>query len=96
MNSVHSEAEAVRQLALDCGASVVRFARAEPVAQRARARYEDFLAAGRQGSMAWMERNRQVRDDPRLLLEGAKSLIVCLFNYHNEAVRKHGAPYVAE
>lgn len=96
MNSVHSEAEAVRQLALDCGASVVRFARAEPVAQRARARYEDFLAAGRQGSMAWMERNRQVRDNPRLLLEGAKSLIVCLFNYHNEAVRKQGAPYVAE
>lgn len=106
MNSTSSEnkpcsaplalnAAGVLDLARECGATSVGIARAEEVAPEARGRYDRFLAEGRNAAMHWMERNRDVRDDPRLLLDGAESLIVCLFNYHTDAPQAPGAPYVA-
>ncbi len=45
--------------------------------------------------MSWMERNDEVRNDPRLLLDGTRSLIVCLFSFHSKASQAPGAPYVS-
>ncbi len=85
----------ILSLARNCGADSVGIARAELVEEEAIARYENFVAEGRHAGMDWMAHNIEVRNDPRLLLEGAKSLIVCLFNYHSEGAQAVGAPYVA-
>ncbi len=44
-------------------------------------RLDRWLAGGMHGTMAWMERNRGKRLDPRQLMEGAKTVIVVLQNY---------------
>lgn len=85
----------VLRLARECGATSVGIARAEFVAPEARELYARFIDEGRNASMHWMERNSEVRDDPGLLLDGAESLIVCLFNYHSDTPQAPGAPYVA-
>jgi epoxyqueuosine reductase len=59
----------------DCG-----IARAEPLLQDAE-RLKQWLAGGFHAGMSYMERNRDKRTDPRLLVEGAKSVIVLLYNY---------------
>lgn len=49
------------------------------------ARYlEQWLKEGRHGKMAWMENHFDKRVDPRLLVEGAKSVISVLLNYFPE------------
>ena len=45
-------------------------------------RLETWLNQGRQGTMAWMERNFEKRVDPRKLVEGARSVISVLHNYY--------------
>lgn len=60
----------------DCG-----IARAEPLLQDA-GHLEQWLASGFHAGMSYMERNREKRTDPRLLVEGAKSVIVLLYNYY--------------
>jgi epoxyqueuosine reductase len=42
---------------------------------------ESWLAKGFQGSMSYLERNRQKRYNPSLLVEGAQSVISVLLNY---------------
>lgn len=44
----------------------------------------DYLAHNRNGEMGYMERNREKRLDPTLLVEGAKSIISVLYNYYPE------------
>ncbi len=50
----------------------------DPLAAR---RLEQWLEAGSHGEMAWMAKNIERRSDPRLVLEGAKSVIVLATNY---------------
>lgn len=88
--------EQLRQWATEAGAQFCRFARVERVSDEAVAIYHDWLAKGRHGSMAYMERYDDVRCNPALLLEGAKTLMVCLFNYYPNAKRIEGAPRVAD
>ena len=42
---------------------------------------EHWLAEGCQGTMSYLERNREKRYDPRLLVEGTKSIISVIYNY---------------
>jgi epoxyqueuosine reductase len=44
---------------------------------------EQWLAQGKQGEMAWMNRNVEIRLDPRNLLEGAKS-VICVADRYGE------------
>jgi epoxyqueuosine reductase len=46
-------------------------------------RLEKWLKEGRNGNMQYMENHFDKRLDPRLLVDGAKSVISLLFNYHN-------------
>lgn len=46
---------------------------------------EDWLAEGCQGTMSYLERNREKRYDPRRLVEGTKSIISVIYNYFPSA-----------
>lgn len=68
------------QNALDLGFADCRVAAAAPA--RHRSRYEAWVEQGCHGEMAWMARNVERRGDPRLVLPGARSVVVLAMNYH--------------
>lgn len=70
-------------------------ARATAVSDEAVARYDRWLALGHHGCMEWAAGNREVRDDPRLLVEGARSIIMLAMNYYPERLQPTTAPQVA-
>ncbi|MBX7150560.1 tRNA epoxyqueuosine(34) reductase QueG [bacterium] len=43
---------------------------------------EEWLSRGYHGTMSWMERNRDKREDPRVILPGAHSIICVALNYY--------------
>lgn len=45
------------------------------------ANMEQWLEAEHEGEMAYLARNREKRYDPRLLVEGTKSIVTVLYNY---------------
>jgi epoxyqueuosine reductase len=51
------------------------------VSPQAEAQFSRWIALRRHASMAYMEKYAEVRRDPRLLLDGARSLIVVAFPY---------------
>lgn len=57
-----------------------RIAPAQPAAHRAL--FEQWIAAGKHGDMAWLARTPERRTDPTLVLPGAKSVIVLALNYY--------------
>ena len=66
--------------ALQLGFSDCRIAQAKPAPHREL--YEDWVAEGKHGDMAWMARNMDRRGDPRVVLPEAKSIIVLALNYY--------------
>lgn len=72
---------AIRREAAALGAFRTGFALAEPVDDRAARQYADWLASGANAGMDWMRRHEPLRRDPRLLLSGARTLIVMVFPY---------------
>jgi epoxyqueuosine reductase len=46
-------------------------------------RLEEWLKRGYQGEMSYLERNFDLRLDPRKMVPGAKTVVSLLFNYHN-------------
>ncbi|MCM1293917.1 MAG: tRNA epoxyqueuosine(34) reductase QueG [Bacteroides sp.] len=58
-------------------------ARLEPVEERHFSNFESWLKAGNHGEMRYMEHYSDIRRDPRLLLDGAKSIIVVAFPYYH-------------
>ena len=46
-------------------------------------RFREWLAQGRQASLSYLERNAEKRFDPRLLVEGARTAVVCAVSYKN-------------
>ncbi|MHA3775216.1 tRNA epoxyqueuosine(34) reductase QueG [Verrucomicrobiota bacterium sgz303538] len=51
------------------------------------AEFRAWIADGRAGEMAWMERNQERRTDPQLVLPGAKSVIVLAMSYWNSGAK---------
>ncbi len=56
---------------------------------------QKWLDYGGNGSMQYMERNQEKRTDPRLLLEGTRSVVVVLLNYYKTTSLPEGVPYIA-
>jgi epoxyqueuosine reductase len=56
-----------------------RIAAAQPAAHRQL--YQQWIAEGKHGDMAWMAKNIERRSDPRLVLDGVQSIIVLAVNY---------------
>lgn len=67
------------ECALQLGFAECRVAAARPAAHRAV--YEQWIAEGKYGDMAWMARNLDRRTDPRVVVPGAQSVIVLATNY---------------
>lgn len=73
--------ESVRELVIAAGAARVAFAEAKGTSDDDRKVMARWLAEGYHGEMAYMERYSEVRNDPRLLFEGAQTVICCAFDY---------------
>lgn len=71
----------VADLCRAAGAVAVGFAAAAPVAEPDCRAFLDWLAAGRHGSMSYMQRYVDRRLDPRLLFPGAATVISMAFPY---------------
>ncbi|MDP7070500.1 MAG: tRNA epoxyqueuosine(34) reductase QueG [Phycisphaerales bacterium] len=69
------EAASFVEDSLEAGFAAAGVARCEPAARGQV--FLAWMAAGGNGGMQWMERNLEVRIDPRMLLEGGRS-IVCV------------------
>ena len=78
MNSAR-KTDLVCLLGRKAGFECVGVAPAEPVAGRGY--FNLWLDRGRHGEMAYLARTRELRVDPRLLLDGAKSVIVVAHQY---------------
>ena len=87
----------IRNMALEQGASLAGFARADSVSDTAAGQFRRWIDRGCHADMRYLDRYHDVRDDARQLLDGARSLIVCLFNYHTLAEpRRDDVPAIAE
>jgi epoxyqueuosine reductase len=73
----------VKQLSTAYGFDYCGIAKAGPLDEDAR-RLENWLKAGMQGSMQYMEKYFDLRIDPSKLVPGAKSVITLLKNYYPE------------
>ena len=71
------EAEALRLGFTACG-----FAKAEPVEEEAVQVLDHWVGKGYHAGMGYMERNRELRLDPTLLVPGCRTLIVVALNYY--------------
>lgn len=84
------KAEAKRLGFYACG-----IARADEVEEAEYARIKEWLAMGMQGEMSYLERNENLRRDPRLLLPGTRSLIMVAMNYYPRVKQDNSQPQVA-
>lgn len=62
---------------------------------RERHRLQDWLKQGKHAGMKYMARHIEKRENPALLVEGARSLIVTLTNYYVSPPRQKDIPIVA-
>ena len=75
------ESSEVKRLVIEAGAVAAGIAEAAPVEPWAEELYQRRVADGSFGTMDYMSRYQEVRRDPRLLLDGARSIIVAAFSY---------------
>lgn len=85
----------IRNHAASLGVSALGIAAAMPVERNAAECYKKWIGAGCHAGMEYLDRYHGVREDPRLLLEGAKSVIVCAFNYYPAVCRDKKLPEFA-
>jgi epoxyqueuosine reductase len=71
----------VKAKALEIGFISVGIVAAERL-ETEEARLKEWLERGYHGTMAWMEREPEKRADPRLLMPGCRSVVVCTLNYY--------------
>lgn len=90
-----SHASSIKQRARELGFDACGIARAGRVDHEAAWRYAHWLAQGRNGCMQWAERHCDLRDDPGLLLPGARAVIVVAMNYYPARFQPREAPQFA-
>ena len=71
----------IKERALGEGFSKVGIVRAEPLTDEAN-KLEEWLARGYHGSMQWMNRNVEKRQNPIELFPAARSIVVVALNYY--------------
>lgn len=85
----------LKERLLEAGASAVGFTRAEPVDKSWDDKFDKWLQSGCAGQLEYMSRYRNIRSDPRLLLEGAKTIVSVAWNYLPSQLREQDLPFVA-
>ncbi len=91
----HLQRETLRHAALEMGFDACGFARAVPVKQWAVEQYDRWIADGCNDCMEYATKYREVRNDPRLLIEGAKTVISVAINYLPAIRQPENAPQFA-
>ena len=71
----------VIQCALDAGAVAAAFAPCVTVDDEHVTLYNSWLGRGAHAGMEYMERYGDIRRDPAMLLDGARSILCCAFPY---------------
>jgi epoxyqueuosine reductase len=74
-------ADLIKQQAIALGFSAVGIARAD-VLREEEGRLKEWIDRGYQGSMHWMERDRDRRTNPSLIVPNAQSVICVALNYY--------------
>jgi epoxyqueuosine reductase len=74
---------AIQQRALELGFDDCRCTTA--AAPASAAQFQNWLAANKNGEMAWLERNAEKRIDPQKVLPDAKSVIILAASYHSRS-----------
>lgn len=80
----------IGELCAGAGASGWGVARCGAVSEGEVALYERWIAEERHGEMGYLEKYGDVRRDPGLLLDGARSVVCAAFNYYNPVNRGPG------
>lgn len=78
---IDEQTQWLKQAATKMGFSFIGVSKAGPLDEEAR-KLEAWLHQGKHGKMAYMERHLDKRIDPTKLVEGAKSVVTFLYNYH--------------
>lgn len=86
--------ELLQQQAKEVGFDAVGVAPVESLTREV-SHLREWLKEGRQGEMHYMERNIEKRENPVLLVENARSIIVTLTNYYTPRLQADGAPLLA-
>ena len=75
------ESERLAALLREAGAAAFGSAPARPVEDEDWQRFQDWIEKGYHAGMEYMKNYPEIRRDPRLLLEGAETVISAAFNY---------------
>ncbi len=85
----------IKAEALCLGFSVCGVAQAGEVPDNVCRQYDEWLEQNFHGSMSYLERNKELRRDPRKLVEGTRSVIMVAMNYYPSVKRDESAPKIA-
>ena len=87
-------AETLKRRAEELGFSACGLAPAAPISEERQAEYRAWLDEGAHADMDYLARNTDKRFDPRLLVEGARTVVSLAVNYYpgnwDEVMKKHG------
>ncbi len=78
------DSEYIKQTAKACGFSLCGVARCRPLDERKKF-FDQWFAQGYDASLEYLRRHMDKRLDPSLLVEGAKTIVVCAVHYKNSA-----------
>lgn len=81
--------------AKEIGAAALAIIDAGPVDSLTAERSRQWLREGNHATMAYLEKYEQIRNDPRLLLPGASSLIIVAFPYYSPLPQRPDALRIA-
>ena len=85
----------IKHIARKLGFDACGIATARRVDDDATEHYQAWLSQGKNGCMDWAARNGDVRENPELLLDGARSVIVVAMNYYPQVFQPSTAAQVA-
>lgn len=90
-----SNSERIKKRAFELGFGNCGIAKAEFLEEEAK-HLETWLQKGMQGKMTYMENHFDMRLDPRLLVDGAKSVISLTYNYFPEEIQQNHSYKIAK
>ena len=86
--------ESLSEIAKACGFDACGVVPVD-ILSRERERLEQWVERGFHAGMNYMANNMEKRENPALLVEGARSVIVTLTNYYTPKLQLEGVPVVA-
>lgn len=92
MSGCDKKKDLIRAKALELGFSACGFARADRVCDEAVGRYRDWLGCGENDCMDYAANYQELRNDPRELFPGTKTIISVALNYYPTRFQSKDAP----